>query len=395
MQRTLTLIVICGALIASLNMGLRQSFGLFLTPITTDLGLGREAFAFAIALQSLIWGAAQPFAGMIADKFGTARTLVMGGVAYAMGLFIMSGATEPLHLNLGIGVLVGIGAAGTGFAVVLGAVGRKTPPEKRSMVLGIATAGGSFGQFYMAPTGQALIDAQGWSGALVSMALLSLIMIPLAAGLRGRAEAGLGDAPSQSLGEALAEASRHSGFRFLTLGFFVCGFQVMFISVHFPSYLQDSGFAPGLGAQALALIGLGNIIGTCTWGVLGGRYSKKNLLGSLYFLRSGVFLLFLILPKNEVSVLVFSMTLGLLWLGTVPLTSGLVAQIFGPRYMASLFGIVFFSHQLGSFSGVWLGGYVFDTTGSYDMVWIVVIGLGLAASALHMQIAERPLRAAG
>ena len=395
MKRTALLVVLCGALIITLGMGIRQSFGLFLHPITQDLGLGRETFAFALAMQNVLWGLFQPLTGMIADRFGAARVVVVGAMFYALGLIVMSGATSPMMLNLGAGLLMGIGMAGTGFAVILGAVGRLVTPARRSMALGVVTAGGSFGQFVMAPVGQQLIATQGWSGALITLALAAAAMAPLAVAMAGRAAAApdRGTAPD-TLSGAIAEASAHSGYRYLTLGFFVCGFQVTFIAVHLPAYLNDAGLTAATAAAALALIGFFNIIGTYACGALGGRYSKKYLLSGLYGLRSVVIAAFLLAPKTETTVLVFAAAIGFLWLGTVPLTSGLVAQIFGVRYMSTLFGIVFFSHQLGSFVGVWLGGYAFDTTGSYDSVWMVSIVLGLAAAMLHLPIAERPLRVA-
>jgi len=312
-------------------------------------------------------------------------------------LVVMSGSTGVWGLQLGGGVLVGLAMSCTSFAVVLGAIGRVVPAVKRSMALGIASAGGSFGQFIMAPIGQGLIAAEGWGGALVVMALIAALMAPLALALAGRpadpASAGV-PAISQSLGEALGEAGRNGGFWYLTVGFFVCGFQVVFIAVHLPAYLTDIGLSAGLGATSLALIGFFNIVGTWLCGFLGGRYSKKYLLSSLYTLRSLVIAVFLLAPKTEAMVLAFAAAIGLLWLGTVPLTSGLVAQIFGVRYMSTLFGIVFFGHQVGSFLGVWLGGVVFDATGSYDTIWIASILLGFAAAALHLPIAERPLRPA-
>jgi predicted MFS family arabinose efflux permease len=393
-RRNVILVIIAGGLIVSLSMGIRQTFGLFLAPVTADLGIGREAFAFSMAVQQLLWGVFQPLTGMIADKFGTARVLVSGAVVYALGLVVMSGTESSLQLHLGAGLFVGFGMAATGFAVVLGAVGRLVPEEKRSMAFGITTAGGSFGQFIMAPVGQALIAAQGWSDALISIAVIAMLMAPLGALLVGKASdvAGASGVPSQSLSGAVAEARRHSGYIFLTLGFFVCGFQVAFVAVHLPAYLADAGLSAGTGALALGLIGFFNIIGTFVCGALGGRYSKKYLLSSLYLLRALVIAVFLTLPKTETTVLIFASALGLLWLGTVPLTSGLVAQIFGPRYVSTLFGIVFLNHQLGSFTGVWLGGYLYDTTGSYDGVWMGSVALGIAAAILHMPIAERPLR---
>jgi predicted MFS family arabinose efflux permease len=397
MERKAFVAVMCGALVLTLAMGIRQTFGLFLSPMSIDLGIGRESFALAMAIQNILWGVAQPVTGMIADKYGAGRVLVVGTAAYVAGLVIMSGATSVSDLQLGGGVFVGLAMSCTSFAVVLGAIGRAVPAEKRSMALGLASAGGSFGQFIMAPVGQGLIAANGWAGALVAMAVVALLMAPLAIVLAGRpASSGSKgtEAISQSLSEALGEAGRHGGFWYLTIGFFVCGFQVVFIAVHLPAYLGDIGLSASLGATALALIGFFNIVGTWLCGFLGGRYSKKYVLSGLYTLRSLVIVLFLVAPKTEATVLVFAAAIGLLWLGTVPLTSGLVAQIFGVRYMSTLFGIVFLSHQVGSFLGVWLGGVVFDATGSYDSIWIASVLLGLAAAALHLPIAERPLRPA-
>jgi predicted MFS family arabinose efflux permease len=397
MERKAFVAVMCGALVLTLAMGIRQTFGLFLSPMSIDLGIGRESFALAMAIQNILWGVAQPVTGMIADKYGAGRVLVVGTAAYVAGLVIMSGATSVSDLQLGGGVFVGLAMSCTSFAVVLGAIGRAVPAEKRSMALGLASAGGSFGQFIMAPVGQGLIAANGWAGALVAMAVVALLMAPLAIVLAGRpASSGSKgtEAISQSLSEALGEAGRHGGFWYLTIGFFVCGFQVVFIAVHLPAYLGDIGLSASLGATALALIGFFNIVGTWLCGFLGGRYSKKYVLSGLYTLRSLVIVLFLVGPKTEATVLVFAAAIGLLWLGTVPLTSGLVAQIFGVRYMSTLFGIVFFGHQVGSFLGVWLGGVVFDATGSYDTIWIASVLLGLAAAALHLPIAERPLRPA-
>jgi len=392
-RRAVIVVILAGGLIVSLSMGIRQTFGLFLAPVTADLGIGREAFGFSLAIQQLMWGLFQPLTGMVADRFGTARVLILGALVYALGLLVMSRAGTPFALDLGAGLLIGFAMSATGFAVVLGAVGRLVPAEKRSLAFGVTSAGGSFGQFFMAPVGGGLIAAHGWDGALVGMALIALLMVPLGALLAGRA----GDGPAhgvpvQTLPEALAEARRHSGYIYLTLGFFVCGFQVAFIAVHLPAYLTDAGLPAGTAALALGLIGFFNIIGTLICGALGGRYSKKVLLSGLYVLRALVIAAFLASPKTEVTVLVFASAIGVLWLGTVPLTSGLVAQIFGPRYVSTLFGIVFLNHQIGSFLGVWLGGYLFDATGSYDGVWLACIGLGVAAAFLHMPIAEQPLR---
>ena len=393
-KRIFWIVTLSGALIASLGMGIRQNFGLFLADMTADLSIGREAFAFAMALQNIIWGITTPFVGALADKYGSGRMIALGGVVYASGVYVMSGAEGTFDLNLGAGLLIGFGQAAAGFAVILGAVARRVPAAKRSIALGIATAGGSFGQFYMAPVSLGLIEAIGWSTALLYIAGLALLMVALATGLTGDSSDTHEGDPAQTLGTAVREAAGHKGYWYLTSGFFVCGFQVSFIAVHFPAYLQDAGFSTATGATAIALIGFFNIIGTYGCGVLGGRYSKKYLLSSLYFLRAVMVFVFLMLPLTELTVLAFASVMGVLWLGTVPLTSGRVAQIFGVRYMSTLFGIVFFSHQLGSFIGVWWGGWSFDTTGNYDQVWIASIALGLLAALLHLPITESPLRPA-
>ncbi len=396
MTKKATILIICGGLILSLAMGIRQTFGLFMGPVTADLGIGREGFALAMAVQNLLWGAFQPLTGMIADKFGAARVIAAGALIYAAGLLFMANMTNITGLHIGGGVLIGIAMAATGFSVVLGAVARSVPQSRRSMALGVVSAGGSFGQFAMAPVGQALISAQGWSGAFFAMAMLSVMMVPLALAVAGRSADQRGgetdQRASQTLAQALKEAGGHRGFIYLTTGFFVCGFQVVFVAVHLPAYLMDLGLPAAAGAKALALIGIFNIAGTYVCGALGGRYSKKWLLAALYILRALVIAIFLVAPKSEVSVYIFAAALGLLWLGTVPLTSGLVGQIFGVRYLSTLFGIVFFGHQLGSFLGVWLGGYVYDATGSYDSIWIASIILGIAAALIHLLIAEQPVQ---
>jgi len=392
LHRRLWVVIVAAALVGSLAMGIRQSFGLFLPSMTADLGVGREAFAFAMALQNILWGVFTPLVGVLADKYGSGKMVALGGVVYTLGLYVMSGAQGTLDLNLGAGLFIGFGQAATGFAVVLAVVARCAPPERRSLALGIASAGGSFGQFYMAPVSLGLIENFGWSLSLLYIAGMAAVMVILATALTGKStDAHEGD-PEQTLSQAVGEAGRDRSYWFLTTGFFVCGFQVAFVAVHLPAYLQDSGFGASVGATSLALIGLFNIIGTFACGALGGRYPKKYLLSTLYLLRSAVITLFLILPPSEFGVYIFASSLGLLWLGTVPLTSGLVGQIYGVRYMSTLFGIVFFSHQIGSFIGVWWGGYAYDTAGSYDPVWITSIILGVAAALLHMPITEKPLR---
>ena len=382
-------LVACGGLILLIGMGMRNTFGLFLEPMSLDLDLPRHVYSLAIAIQMLVWGASQPIFGGLADRYGAGRIAVLGGFFYVGGLLLMANAAGPWALHGGAGVLVGLGTSAAGFAVVLGPVGRAFPPEKRSMALGIASAGGSSGQLVMAPISGGLIGNMGWVGAFLVMAAIAALIIPLALGVRGKSVA---DAVSaNSLGEALAEASRHSGFWLLCGGFFVCGFHVSFIATHLPPFLTDHEMPRMLGATAIALIGLFNILGTLASGWLGGKFRQKHVLSFYYLARSIVIGGFLIFPVTQTSVLVFAALIGFLWLGTVPLTSGLVARIFGPRYLGALYGIVFFSHQIGGFLGAWLGGYVFDISGSFDLVWIVAMALGVMAAILHWPIADSPI----
>jgi predicted MFS family arabinose efflux permease len=389
LRRNIWLFVAAGSLISFLGFGIRANFGLFLAPMSADLGWGREVFAFAIAIQNLMWGLGQPIAGMIADKFGTARVLAVGGLLYAVGIYGMSEATSPVMFHLTGGLLVGLGLSGTSFALVLAALGRVVPEKNRALALGIGTAAGSMGQFLLVPLGQAFIGAYGWSTALVLLAILAVVIIPLSTIFRGNAQTAP-DADKQSMGQALGEASRHSGYLYLTAGFFVCGFHIAFIGTHLPAFITDQGLSAELGAQALAVLGLFNVFGAIMAGVLGNRYQKKNLLSLIYLSRAIAITLFILLPISPATVLFFSAAIGLTWLSTVPLTSGIVAQVFGPRYMATLFGFVFVSHQLGSFLGVWLGGKLFDQLGSYDVIWWLGIALGLFAALVHLPIDERP-----
>ncbi|MFZ5508504.1 MAG: MFS transporter [Pseudomonadota bacterium] len=385
------LLLVSGSLIVSLSMGIRHTFGLFLQPMTQDLGWTREAFSFAIALQNLVWGAATPLSGWLADRFGAGKVLFGSGLAYTLGLVLMAYSTDPASFSVSAGLLVGLGLSGTTFSVVYGAVGRAVSPQKRAGALALVGAAGSFGQFLMVPMGQGLISGAGWLEALLVFALASAFIAPLAA---GAAERGRHDAPGehkQSTAEALREAFGQRSFWLLTLGFFVCGFQVVFVGAHLPSYVLDKGLPANVGMLALALIGLFNIFGTYGFGALGGRFSKKHLLAVIYLARSAAIVAFLLAPLSPASVAVFAAVMGLLWLGTVPLTNGLVAQIFGVRYLAMLSGFVFFSHQVGSFLGVWLGGLLFDKTGSYNVVWIICIGLGAVAALLNLPVDERPL----
>jgi predicted MFS family arabinose efflux permease len=393
MRGRLALIILGGGSILCIALGIRQSFGLFMGPISHSLGLGREVFALAIAMQNILWGLAQPISGMIADRFGSARVILTGTLVYALGLFVMSGATQPLTLQLGGGLLIGLGLSATSFAVVLGAVGRLAPPEVRSQALALASAGGALGQFLMIPIGQNLLTMQGWQASLFFLALLALLMAPSALFLRGRSTSSMQDPESlyTSPIHALRGALDHAGYRRLTAGFFVCGFHVVFIAVHLPTYLTDQGLPMHLGASALTAIGFANIFGTYFWGHLGGVFRKRNVLASLYLLRAIVLTLFVLLPKTQISVLAFAAAMGLLWLGTVPLTSGVVAQIYGPRYLGTLFGMVFLGHQVGAFVGAWLPGFVFDATGSYEPMWVLAIALSLMATVLHLRLNDQPV----
>ena len=387
--RTSGWILLGSALILALSLGVRHGFGLFLAPMSAQFGWGREVFAFAIAFQNLIWGLAQPFAGALADRFGAAKVVFVGGIFYALGLACMGMADSPLSLSLSAGVLIGIGLSGTSFSVILGVVGRALPPEKRSMGMGIASAAGSFGQFAMLPGSLGLIGWLGWSGALLVLSVLVAMILPLVAMIKDVPMPRTGG--EQTLREALHEACTHSGFWLLALGFFVCGFQVVFIGVHLPAYLVDQHLPAKVGTTVLALIGLFNIFGTYTAGWLGGRMSKPRLLTGLYLIRAVVIALFLWIPLSETTAYLFGVSMGLLWLSTVPLTNGTVATLFGVRNLSMLGGIVFLFHQLGAFLGGWLGGVVYDRTGNYDLIWQVSILLSLLAAALNWPVRERPV----
>jgi len=383
------LVLFAAMVVLGLNMGVRQTFGLFLEPVSAALEAGRGTFSLAIAVQNLLWGALQPACGALADRYGTGRVLAVGGVLYALGIAVMALVQTPLGLHLGAGLLVGIAVSASGFPLVLAAVARHAPEDKRSAWLGLASAGGSLGQFVLLPGAQGLIAGFGWVNALLVLAALSALIVPAAAALAGKpAQGGLGE---QSLREAVGEATRHRGFLLLTAGFFVCGFHVAFVATHLPAYISASGLTALVGATALSLIGLFNILGTFGFGWLGGRYRLKRLLTLIYLLRALVIALFLAAPISPLSAYLFAGAFGFLWLSTVPLTSGLVGQIFGPRYMATLFGIVMFSHQIGAFFGAWLGGLSYDVTGSYDAVWTMAILLGLLAAVLHWPIADAPV----
>ena len=389
-RRKTAVIVVAGCLIALVTYGLRTSFGLFIDPLSDLRGFDREAFALAIGIQNLMWGLGQPFAGAIADRYGAGRVLAAGGVMYAAGTALMALSTDAASLTLTGGVLLGLGLSGGSFTIVLAAFARLVPPERRSWSMGLATAAGSLGQFLFAPLGQAFIGAYG---AVTALLLLScfVALVPLLAGaLTGRGSEAERDAePEMSTAGAIRGALSHPSYLLLTSGFFVCGFHVAFITTHLPPYLTDLGFSAGLAAWALALIGLFNVIGAYSAGVLGGIQSKRLLLSGIYLSRAVVFALFVLVPTTPLIVLAFAAAMGLLWLSTVPLTSGLVAVMFGTRHVGMLFGFVFLSHQVGAFLGVWLGGAVYESTGSYDAMWWISIVLSLAAAAVHLPIHER------
>ena len=392
--RTPTVVLVCAGLVLTLSMGIRHGFGLFLQPMSTDLGWGRETFALAMAVQNLMWGVTQPFAGMLADRYGTARIVFIGALLYVLGLFSMAHATTPLMLVLTTGVLIGTGLSGLTFSIVAGVLGRRFPPEKRSMALGISAAAGSFGQFAMLPVTQLLLSNYGWYTALITLGCIGLAIVPLAAALVERHVSGE-HTFKQSAGEAVREAFSHRGYVLLTIGFFVCGFQVVFVGVHLPSYLADRGMPAHVAVMALALIGLFNIVGTYTTGWLGSRMPKRYILSAIYFGRAVVIALFILLPLTVWSVYAFAIALGLLWLSTVPPTNGIVAGIFGVRYLSMLAGFTFLSHQVGSFLGAWLGGRLYDTLGSYDVVWYLSIALGIVAGLINLPIDEKEIARTG
>ncbi|MCP4327869.1 MAG: MFS transporter [Alphaproteobacteria bacterium] len=389
--RTPALVIAAGCLLTVLVFGIRASFGVFLDPMTAEFGWGREVFALSMAVQNLLWGLGQPIAGAIADRYGSARVLSAGLALYGLGLFLMADASTPAMLHVSAGFLIGIGMSAASFSVVLAAFGRLVPEERRSWAFGVGTAAGSLGQFLMVPLGQAFISAYGWSTALVLLGFGIIAMIAVTPVLSSRAGNVAGER-RLSINEALRESLGHRSYVYLTTGFFVCGFQVSFLTFHFPAFIIDAGLDPALGAWAIAIVGLFNVVGSYCAGLLGGRLSKRNLLCWIYLLRSLVFAVFILVPISDVSVMVFAATMGLLWLSTVPLTSGLVAQMFGIGNMAMLFGIVFFGHQVGSFVGVWFGGYIFDATGSYDIMWWLCVATGIAAALIHWPIDERPVR---
>ncbi len=382
-------VLICAALILMLAMGVRQTMGLLLPPMTLANGWSRDDFAFAIALQNLLWGASVPFAGAIADRYGAGRVLATSALVYALGLMTMAFSSTPAVFGLSAGLLIGLALSGTTFGVVLGVVSKVVSPEKRSVALGIASAGGSFGQFAMVPYGQALITGLGWYAALFVLAATVALIVPLAAGLAGQHVQG--HSSNQSASEAFGEAVGQRSFHYLFWSYFVCGVHTAFIALHLPSYVQDAGMSALVGMTALALIGFGNIFGSYGAGWLGGRASKKWLLTWIYALRSLLIVLLLLAPKTPITLYAFAFAMGLLWLSTVPLTQALVAQIFGLKHVSMLTGLVFFGHQIGGFLGAWLGGVIFTRQGSYDLAWWISIGLGVFAAVVCAPINERPI----
>jgi len=389
------LIVLGAGLVLAVNMGIRQSFGLFLNPISLDLGLGREAFGLSMALLNLMWGLTAPAAGGLVDKYGAGRVLIGGAACYVAGLVIMANATGEASL-LTAGVLIGLGVSGTGFTAVLGVVGRAAPDESRAKALGLASMGSAIGQFAALPYVHVLIDAYGWSWSLILLALTAAMMAPigwaLASGARREASSRAGavaQTSQQTMRGALVEAFPDRDFRLLSIGFFVCGFHIAFVATHLPAFVTDQGFSAQTGMLALMVIGIGNIAGTYLFGQLGGRFDKRHLLVFLYATRAFIFLGIVLLPMSYASLIVYSALLGLLWLATVPLTSGLVADMFGPRWMSMLFGITFLSHQIGSFLGAWLGGFFYDIFQSYEIMWWISIILGLLSALVHALIRER------
>lgn len=391
-------VLLCGALIVTLSMGIRHGFGLWLQPITMDRGWTRETFAFALAVQNIAWGLAGPFAGMLADRFGAFKVIVVGGLLYALGLVLMALSTSGLAFTGSAGLLIGMAQSGTTYAVIYGVIARNVAPEKRSWAMGVAAAAGSFGQFLMVPVENWLISGTGWQNALFVLSLAALAILPLAFGLREPARSSAHNAHSQSVGQALREAFGYRSFQLLMAGYFVCGFQVVFIGVHMPSYLKDHGLSPQVATYALALIGLFNVFGTYAAGSLGQRFPKRYLLSGIYALRSVAIVIFLSVPLSPTSVYVFSAVMGVLWLSTVPPTNAVVAQIFGVQHMSMLGGFVFFSHQIGSFLGVWMGGKLYDASGSYDIVWWLAVALGVMATLINLPVREhaiaRPVAAA-
>lgn len=392
--RTPAIIIVCGCLIAILTFGPRSALGFFLTPLTTANGWGRDVFGLALAIQNLLWGVGQPFAGALADRFGTIRVLCLGAVLYAAGLALMAHATTPGMLHLSAGVLIGFGLSGSSFNIVLGAFGKLVPEEWHSLAFGAGTAAGSFGQFLFSPLGVYLMGGFGWQMTLVIFGAAMLLVLPLSLALATPRSGGsmvVGGAAQQSLTQAVAEAFGHRSYVLLVLGFFTCGFQLAFITVHMPAYLIDRGLSVEVGSWTLAMIGLFNVVGSLLAGWLGTRMPKRYLLSVIYFARALAVVAFISLPASPAATLVFGASMGLLWNSTMPPTSALVALMFGTRWLATLYGFTFFSHQVGGFLGVWLGGVLFERTGSYDVVWWLTVLFGVLSAVINLPIVERPV----
>jgi MFS family permease len=391
--RTPAVILLCGCLIGAIAFGPRSALGLFLTPMSLAHGWGRDVFALALAIQMLLWGAGQPFAGAIADRYGAPWVLAAGAVCYAIGLVLMAYAGTPGMLHLGAGVLVGLGLSGSSFTIVLGAFGKLMPPEWRSISFGAGTAAGSFGQFLFSPFAVALMGNVGWQMTILVFAAVVLIILPLSLALATpKSDAKpAADAVRQSWKQAMSEALAHRSYVLLVLGFFTCGFQLFFITVHLPAYLVDRGLSANVGALTIGVIGLFNILGSLLAGWLSDKMPKRYLLAGIYFARSLALAAFITLPLSVVSTVIFGATIGLLWLSTVPPTNGIVALMFGTRWLSLLTGFAFFSHQVGGFLGVWLGGIVFERTGSYDAVWWLAILFGVLSAVINLPIVEKPV----
>jgi MFS family permease len=386
-------VLLCAAFILTLSMGIRHGFGLWLQPMTMERGWSRETFALAIAIQNLAWGLFAPLAGMVADRYGAFRVLVVGALFYAGGLVLMGLSTTGLALAGSTGLMIGMAQAGTTYAIVYGVIARQVAPERRSWAMGVAAAAGSFGQFLMVPVENGLNATFGWQEALFILGCLALAIAPAAWWLREPplAASSAAAGPRQSIAQAVREAFGYRSFQWLMAGYFVCGFQVVFIGVHLPSYLKDQGMSPGVATTALALVGLFNVFGTYAAGTLGQRLAKRHILAAIYLLRSVAISLFLLAPLTPWSVYVFASVMGLLWLSTIPPTNSVVAQIFGVQYMSMLSGFVFFSHQVGSFLGAWLGGRIYGMTGNYDIVWGLAIALGVFAALANLPVRETPI----
>jgi MFS family permease len=392
--RTPAVIVVCGCIIAMLSFGPRSAAGQFLNPMSFAYGWGRDVFSWALAIQNLLWGAFQPFAGAVADRYGAVRVLWTGTIAYAAGLILMAHASTSGLLDLSAGVLIGFALSSCSFTIVIGAFGKLLPEGWRSLAFGLGTAAGSFGQFLFSPLARMLIDTTGWQNALIAFGGMTLLILPLALALatpKGNVPAAAAARPQQSVTQALGEAFRHRSYMLLVLGFFTCGFQLAFITVHLPVYLTDRGLSAEVGAWTIGLIGLFNIVGSMLSGWLGSRMPKRYILSIIYFARAAAVVAFITLPPSIPAALVFGAVTGFLWLSTVPPTSGLVALMFGTRWLAMLFGFAFFSHQVGGFLGVLLGGYVFEHTHSYDPVWWLSVLFGVLSAVINLPIVEKPV----